>query len=82
MAKSDNTVTKTYLLPLSERRLSVLPSGVDRGVGTRTSLEGCLIFGLDGENGACGIPLNSQFPITLSQAFLFVLTKFSGTSMS
>ena len=61
----------------------MLPSGVERGVGTRTSLEGRRIFGFDGEAaGDCCTPLNTQSPMTLSQAFLFVLTKFSGTSAS
>ena len=61
----------------------MLPSGVERGVGTRTSLEGRRIFGFDGEAaGDCCIPPNTQSPMTLSQAFLLVLTKFSGTSVS
>lgn len=60
----------------------MLPSDVESGVGTRTSLDGRLIFGFEDESGACGIPLNFHSPITLSHALLLLLTKFSDTSTS
>ena len=50
-----------YLLPESSK-LSVLPRGVDKGVGIRTSLEGLLMRDWAGDER--DIPGNTQSPIT------------------